>query len=113
MKRCSFFSPPPAQTAPAVTNDYSLDDRQSDTCPFEFMLAMESLKDAEQLSRFTHVEARAVIPSEINVRPMILSTTYLNHRFLPRASKLKRVPQEPYNTLLHSTLPAIPTSPSS
>src|SRR5258708_9193508 len=101
MKRCSFFSPPPAQTAPAVTNDYSLDDRQSDTCPFEFMLAMESLKDAEQLSRFTHVESRAVIPYEINVRPVIFSTTYFNHRFLTMASELERVRQEVNEKLLN------------
>ena len=101
MENGPFFYLRLSPDTPAVTNDYSLDDRQSDTCPFEFMLAMESLKDAEQLSRFTHVEARAVIPYEINVRPVILGTTYFNYRFVPMASELERVRQEVNENLLN------------
>jgi hypothetical protein len=37
---------------------------QSDACPFELIGSMESLKDAEELVRVTHIESYPIIAYE-------------------------------------------------
>src|SRR5713226_6390597 len=52
--------------APAVLMNDSLNSGQSHACSLEVLLAVQALKDAEQLVGIFHIEAHAVVTYEVH-----------------------------------------------
>src|SRR5665213_3595661 len=82
---------PDATTMPVHDPLYN---RQSDAGSLVFLCAVETLKNAKQLVRVSHVEARSVVAHEIGLVPTLPLTADFNHRQVALARVFERIGNE-------------------
>src|SRR5258708_16915585 len=69
----------------------ALCNRKTNARAFEFLGAVQPLKNAEQLAGVFHVKAGAVVVNEVNALAVFRATANSNHRGVAATSVLERV----------------------
>ena len=79
---------------PAVARDDSLNDGEADTSAFEFLLVVQSLKNAEQSIRIAHFKPRSIVANKINSFLIVLLAADFHQRAGLVAGEFERIGQQ-------------------
>ena len=74
-----------------MTLDDSLNDGEADASALEFLLVVQSLKNAEESIRIAHFKPRSVVPNKINSFPFLLAAAYLDKSAGPVAREFEGI----------------------